>query len=105
MAGAVGEGLMLVTWSLFTMWIVFNFLDVAVSFLATQGGASEVGLLYAITGSWNTLAINKMLLALLIGGIMVYARRDDWLAVLNLGMFGFCLYNGWVLLQQIGGAP
>ena len=95
---------MIVTWSLFSMWVVFNFLDVALSFLATQAGAIEVGLLYAITGGWGTLAINKMLLALLIGGIMVYARRDDWLAILTLGMFGFCIYNGWVLLQQIGGA-
>ncbi|GAH86644.1 unnamed protein product, partial [marine sediment metagenome] len=36
-------------------------------------------------------------------GILVYARKDSWLALLTLGMVGLCIYNGWVLLQQIGG--
>lgn len=94
---------MLVTWLLFVMWVVVNLLDVAISLLATHFGASEVGLLWWISDSWTSLAINKMLLALLIGGILVYARKDSWLAILTLGMFGFCLYNGWVLLQVISG--
>lgn len=94
---------MIVTLSLFLMWIVFNLVDVAISWLGVQFGASEVGLLYGILGSWRSLVINKMLLALLIGGILVYARKDDWLTLLTLGMAGLCIYNGWTFVQQVAG--
>jgi len=92
---------MIVTWSLFTMWIVLNVADIAVSWLGVQFGASEVGLLYMISGSWWSLTINKMVLAFLIGGVLVYSRRDDWLALLTLGMVGLCIWDGWVFVQQI----
>ena len=94
---------MLVTWSLFIMWLLFNLVDLAISWLGVQFGASEVGVLYLLSRNWMSLAVNKMVLALLIGGILVYARKDDWLALLVLGMAGFSIWNGWVLLQQIGG--
>ena len=94
---------MVVTWSLFTMWIVFNLVDVAISWLAMQFGASEIGLLYQISGSWWSLVINKMVFVLLIGGVLVYARKNSWLSLLSLGMAGVCIYNGWVFLQQIEG--
>ena len=94
---------MIVTWSLFSMWIVFNLVDVAISWLGAQFGASEVGFLYQISGSWLSLTVNKMLLALFIGGALVYARKNDWLALLTLGMAGFCIYNGWAFLQQVAG--
>ena len=96
---------MTVTWSLFVMWIVFNLVDVAISWVAVQFGASEVGLLYQIMGSWLSLTVTKMLLALLVGGILVYARKDDWLALLTLGIAGVCIWNGWAFIQQIGGVP
>ena len=104
--GGAGEAkAMIVTWSLFVMWIVFNLVDVAISWLAVQFGASEVGVLYRILGSWVSLTVNKMLLALLIGGVLGYARKNSWLALLTLGMAGFCIWNGWAFIQQIGGVP
>lgn len=100
--GALGVRIMLVTWSLFLMWIIFNVLDTAISWMAAQYGASEIGLLY-LSGSWWSLTINKMLLALLIGGLLVYIKKNSWLALLTVGMLGLCLYNGVVLLRQMGG--
>ena len=96
---------MIVTWSLFALWIVFNLVDVAISWLGAQFGASEVGFLYQISGSWLSLTVSKMLLALLVGGVLVYARKDSWLALLTLGIAGFCIWNGWAFIQQIGGVP
>jgi len=94
---------MLVTWSLFVMWVVFNLVDVAISWMVIQAGASEVGLLYRLSGSWWNLTINKMVLALIIGAILVYARKNEWLALLTVGMAALCIWNGWVFIKQIGG--
>ncbi len=47
--------------------------------------------------------MSTMVLALIIGGVLVYARKDDWLVLLTLGMAGLCIYNGWVFLQQVAG--
>ena len=94
---------MLVTWSLFVMWVVFNLVDIAISWAAIQYGASEVGVLYWISGSWLSLAITKTVLALLIGGVLVNAKKNAWLALLTLGMLGVCLWTVWVFLKQIGG--
>lgn len=76
---------MLVTWSLFVMWVVFNLVDVAISWLGVQFGCSEV--------------------AFLIGGALVYFKKNDWLALLALGTAGLCIWDGWAFVQQIGGAP
>jgi hypothetical protein len=92
-----------ITWSLFTMWVLFNLVDVVISGVAIRLGACEIGVLYQVSGSWLSLAINKMALALLIGGVLVYARKDSWLRLLSLGMAGLCIYNGWALWQQITG--
>lgn len=91
----------MLTWPLFTMWVLFNLADIAISWLAVQFDASEIGLLYQLLGSWWSTVVSKMALALLIGGVLVYARKDSWLCLLSLGMAGLCIYNGWVLLQQI----
>jgi hypothetical protein len=91
----------LVSWALFSVWLAFNILDVIISILATRAGAVEIGLLYWLTGTWMAMAINKMLLAVIIGVILVYLRKNKWLAVLNLGIFGLCLYNGYVLLSLL----
>lgn len=93
---------MVVTWLLFAMWIVFNLVDVVVSWLATQFGAGEVGVLYRISGSWYGLTMTKMLLVVVVGIALVYFRKNSWLALLTVGMAGLCIYNGWVLLGQIG---
>ena len=92
---------MLVSWTLFSVWLTLNMLDVIISVLATQAGAIEIGLLYQLSGTWLATAINKMLLAILIGGILVYLRKNNWLSILNLGVFGLCLYNGYVLLSLL----
>lgn len=92
---------MLVSWALFSVWLTFNILDVIISILATRAGAVEIGLLYQLTGTWITMAINKMLLAVVIGVMLVYLRKNKWLVVLNLGIFGLCLYNGYVLLSLL----
>ena len=88
-------------WALFSVWLTFNILDVIISILATRAGAVEIGLLYQLTGTWITMAINKMLLAVVIGVMLVYLRKNKWLVVLNLGIFGLCLYNGYVLLSLL----
>ena len=88
-------------WTLFLLWIVCNAVDIAISWLAIQAGAIEVGYLYSLSGSWLTLVISKMFLALFIGGLLVYARKESWLALLTLGMAGICIYGGWVLLAQV----
>ncbi len=92
---------MLVTWSLFTTWAMLNVLDLRLGFVATQFGAIEVGLLYQVLGSWLSVAINKIVLALLIGGALVYFRKNSWLAMLSIGMAGICIYQVFVILWQI----
>jgi hypothetical protein len=94
-----GDFAMIITWVLFALWLIFNVLDIIISVLATQMGAIEIGLLYQITGTWLATAINKTLLAILIGLLLVYLRKNNWLSVLNLGILGLCLYNGCVLLM------
>lgn len=91
---------MLLTWSLFAMWGVLNLVDIAISWLAVSLGASEVGALWWVTGDWLRLAINKMALALLIGGVLAYFRKDTWLALLGLGMLLACIWGGWVVIFQ-----
>jgi hypothetical protein len=100
-AGTTGRFKTLVSWALFSVWLTFNILDVIISVLATRAGAVEIGLLYQLTGTWITMAINKMLLAVVIGVMLVYLRKNKWLVVLNLGIFGLCLYNGYVLLSLL----
>ena len=97
-AGTTGRFDTLVSWALFSVWLTFNILDIAISILATQAGAVEIGLLYQLTGTWVATAINKMLLAVIVGVMLVYLRKNKWLLILNLGIFGLCLYNGYVLL-------
>ena len=89
----------LVSWALFSVWLTFNILDIIISILATQAGAVEIGLLYQLAGTWVAMAVNKLLLAVIIGVMLVYLRKNKWLVVLNLGIFGLCLYNGYVLLS------
>ena len=89
---------MIVRWSLFTLWMIFNILDTVISWLAIQHGATEVGILYQVSSSWKVMVINKMLLATGIGLALVYCKKDSWLALLNLGMIGLVVYGGWVLL-------
>jgi hypothetical protein len=91
----------LVSWALFSVWLTFNILDIIISILATQAGAVEIGLLHRLTGTWIATAINKMLLAVIIGVMLVYLRKSRWLSVLNLGIFALCLYNGYVLLSLL----
>ena len=93
----------MITWSLFIMWGLFNLVDIAISWVAVQSGASEIGVLYQLSGAWWNMVVTKMILALIIGGVLVYTKKNDWLALLNLGMAGLCIYNGWALLRQITG--
>jgi len=80
---------------------MLNLLDLAEGFVATQFGATEVGLLYQVSRSWFSFAINKIVLALLIGGALVYFRKNRWLAMLSIGMAGICIYQVFVILWQI----
>ena len=96
-----GAGSMVVTWSLFLLWLTLNMLDIVISVLATRVGAIEVGLLYQLTNTWFATSINKMLLAILIGAALVYFRKNNWLCLLNLGVLGLCIYNGYILLRLL----
>ncbi len=98
----LGNKVTVVTWCIFTMWLLFNLGDIAISLEAIQLGAGEVGLLYIASGNWLSLVISKIGLAILIGWILVYSWKIDWLALLTLGMFGVCIYDLWVLLHQMG---
>ena len=92
---------MLVTYSLFATWAMLNLLDLGLGFACTRFGAIEVGLLYRISGSWLSLTVNKIVMALLIGGALVYFKRNSWLAMLSIGLAGICIYQVFVLLWQI----
>ncbi len=92
---------MVVAWSLFASWVILNLLDVIISLLATQAGAIEVGLLYQLGGTFSAASINKMMLATLIGFVLLYYRKSNWLSLLNLGMLGLCTYNVCVLFSQV----
>jgi hypothetical protein len=83
------------------VWLALNILDITISILATQAGAVEVGLLYQLTGTWLATAVNKMLLAILVGVILVYLRKNKWLSIFNLAIFGLCIFNGYVLLNLL----
>ncbi len=89
------------SWALLLLWVTLNIVDIVISLLATEAGAIEVGLLYQVTGTWLATSINKMLLAILIGVMLVYYRKNSWLSLLNLGMLGLCIYNGYVLFWQL----
>jgi hypothetical protein len=55
------------------------------------------------TGNWRTLAMTKLLITLLIGGILAFSGKANWLLWLTAGMTGLYIYNSLVLLQQAGG--
>jgi len=86
---------------LFLLWLALNMLDIIISLMATQAGAIEIGILYQVSGTFLAASINKMMVAILIGVILVYFRKNNWLALLSLGMLGLCVYNGGVLLKVI----
>ena len=92
---------MLVSWSLFLSWLILNTLDIIISVLATRAGAVEIGLLYQVSGTWLVGSINKMMLATLIGVILLHFRKNNWLSLLNLGILGVCIYNGYVLFKLL----
>ncbi len=92
---------MLVSWALFALWLILNMLDVIISLMATRAGAAEIGLLYQVGDTFLTASINKMMLAILIGTILVYFRKNNWLSLLNLGMLGLCIYNGYILFKLL----
>ena len=96
-----GDFNMLLYLALFLLWLVLNILDITISSMATQAGAIEVGLLYQLGGTYLTASINKIMLAILTGLLLVYFRKSSWLALLNLGMLGLCVYNGVVLLELL----
>ena len=87
--------------ALFVLWLVLNLLDIIISLLATRAGAIEIGSLYQVSGTFLTASINKMMLAILIGVMLVYFRKSNWLSLLNLGMLGLCIYNGYVLFKLL----
>ena len=78
---------------------MLNALDLGLGLVATQFGASEIGLLYQISGSWLSLVIDKMVLALLIGGALVYFRRNNLLAMLTIGIACICIYQIFLILM------
>ena len=90
-----------VSLTLFLFWVIFNMLDIVISLLAIRAGAIEIGILYQFSNDFLAASINKMMLAILIGIILVYARKTSWLSLCNLGMVGLCIYNGFVLLKVL----
>lgn len=93
---------MKITWLLFLLWVAINLLDLNMSYLAECFGAGgERGALALVSSSWLSFSVNKMCLALLVGGLLVYYKRNIWLAILNMGMAGLCVYNGCVLLAHL----
>jgi hypothetical protein len=90
-------------WLLVFLWLGLNIFDIAVSWVAVQLGANEVGIIWRITRSWPGLIIWKMLLALFVGCLLMRFRKDTWLIWLNAGFLGICVYNSWVLFRQING--
>ena len=92
---------MFLSWALFLLWLTLNIQDIVISLMATQVGAVEIGLLYQVSDTFLAASINKMMLAILVGAILVYFRKNNWLSLLNLGMVGLCIYNGYVLLMLL----
>jgi hypothetical protein len=46
--------------------------------------------------------MTRLLMELLIGGVLAYSVKANWLLSLTASMTCLCIYNGWVLLQQTG---
>jgi hypothetical protein len=46
--------------------------------------------------------MTRLLMVLLIGGVLAYSVKANWLPSLTAGMTCLCICNGWVLLQQTG---
>lgn len=90
----------MITWVLFAIWILFNVVDIAVSRAAVQVGAIEVGFLYQIFGSWTGLTITKSVLAIAIGGLLVYKRKTKMLILLTSGILGICIWNSLVFIVR-----
>jgi len=88
-------------WPLAVVWVFLNLIDVSVSWAAVQAGASEVGFLYQITGSFWAMSAVKLALALLVVALLVLYGKTKWLAWLNWGMFLIVVWNGFALAQQI----
>ena len=90
-----------VSLTLFLLWLLFNVLDVIISLMATNAGATEIGILYQLSSDFLAASINKILLAILIGILLVYVRKTTWLSLLVLAMFGLCIHNAYVLLTSL----
>jgi len=91
-----------ILWSLFALWIMLNLADSELSYLAVSSRASEVGFLYYVSGSFLTMVINKTILSILIGLLLVYFKQSRILVALNIAMLSLCIWGTYVLLKQRG---
>ena len=85
----------------FILWILVNVLDIFISLMAVKWGATEIGFLYQVLGSMAVLVVVKVVLALIIGGILAYKKKENILAILVLGLAAICIYNGCVLIKAL----
>ena len=85
----------------FIMWILVNILDILISITAVKHGATEIGFLYQVIGSLTGMVVVKIMLALVIGGILAYKKKENLLAVVSLGLIAICIYNGCVLIKAL----
>lgn len=80
------------TWLLAILWLFLNLTDVSISWVAIQLGATEAGFLYQLMPFCGA-SINKMILAVIVAGVLVWLKKDGILIALNIGMFLVVLWN------------
>jgi len=86
-------------WLLFSLWVLFNLMDILLSWLCCHYGAAEIGLLYNGFSSWGMASSLKIVLAVGIGVVLVFYEKRAILSVLTALMACLCTYEVWLLYQ------
>ena len=76
-----------------TTWVIVNLVDTALTLIALNMGATEMGLCYRMTGSLYVSTAMKYLSVFLIVDILVQMERTRWLNWLIGGMLFVVAWN------------
>ena len=86
-------------WILAILWLFLNFFDVFVSWTAIHLGATEIGLVYQLSGDFGMGSVIKMLVVVLVAIYTVSRRKVKLLVFANCVVLTIIIWNIFMLRQ------
>lgn len=86
-------------WLLAILWLFLNFFDIFVSWMGIQLGATEVGLVYQLSGDFGMGSVIKIVVAVLVATYTVWRRKVKLLIFANGIVLAAIIWNIFRLRQ------